>query len=85
MSIFKINLKPVIKDRDWEIHYVQSSRKDKVCGGCGKSISKTERTTTFTKRVSKGSNTDYTSKYTHGWKGDKCTDKLALELNVELP
>lgn len=85
MSIFKINLKPVIKDRDWEISYVQSSRKKKVCESCGKEISSVQHTTTFTKRISKGVNTDFISKYTHGWKGDQCTDKLAHDLNIELP
>jgi hypothetical protein len=85
MSEFKINLKPKIKERDYDVDYVKNSRKEKKCCVCNKKIYRGESATTFAKRVSKGFKTEYLTFYTCGLKNSPCTIKKAEELKISLP
>jgi hypothetical protein len=85
MSLFKINLTPLIKERDYEIKYIRSGRTTKTCSMCNQEIKVKDAATTFLKRVTKGPNTEYKSIYTCGNKNTACTINQARILNVELP
>jgi len=84
--MFKINLKPVVKDRDFEAKVVSSGRKDYKCSVCGKDIKTGSGSVTFTKRVSVGLKTTFESFRTclgHS-RHSKCTIIKAKELNIDI-
>jgi len=86
MSVFKINLKPVVKDRDYEVKFVNSGRKDYKCSICGKDIKAGESSISFTKRVTVGLKTTFNTFRTchpHGGFISDCTVKKAKELGIE--
>ncbi len=85
MSIFKINIKPIVKDRNYNVTYVHTGKKEKTCATCKKTIKIGYPATTFLKRVSVGVDTKYNSQYTCGNRNTPCTQELAKQLNVELP
>lgn len=82
MSLFKIKLQPIVKDRDWDIKTVNSSRKQKTCGICGKSIPLTVQSTTFTKRTNLGFKQTFETHYTCGTKNSPCSIHMANKLNI---
>lgn len=88
--MFKISLKPVIKDREFEIKVVQSGRKDYKCCICGAAIKNGEGSVSFTKRVSVGLKTTFETYRTCLGKNSKkpghthCTITKAKELNVDI-
>lgn len=85
MSLFKIKVTPLIKDREIEVKYVQSGRIFKKCAVCGTDINKGKPSTTFIKRNSIGDKTTYDSRHTCGDKNSACTIALAHKLDVVLP
>ncbi len=85
MSLFKINLTPIIREREYEVQYVMSGRKEKTCSVCGKHIPVGKPAVTFLKRESKGFKTQYNPLYTCGLRQSPCAQRKAQELNVELP
>lgn len=84
MSIFNFKITPKVKDRDWETKVLSSSRKHKTCAYCGSTIIPLDTNTSFTKRVTIGAETKYTTHYTHGTKESPCSLGLARKLNIEL-
>lgn len=84
MGIFNFKITPKVKDRDWEIKVLMSSRKDKNCAFCGRGIGRVETNVSFTKRTSIGANNMYDTHYTHGPKTHNCTIRFAEKLNIEL-
>jgi hypothetical protein len=85
MSIFKIKIKPIVTERQWEVNYVSKGRKDKRCSNCGRFIPIGDQSTTFTKRISTGDKTSYDTKHTCGHSFSICTMKVAQDLNITLP
>lgn len=85
MSIFKIKLLPVVKEKDWKVSYVQSSQKPKVCHVCKKNLPIGSSGTTFTKRTKVGAETKFRIYHTCGHRDNICTMRVALDLNVRLP
>lgn len=84
MGLFNFKITPRVKDRDWEVRVLYSSRKRKRCETCKKEIPLTSINTSFTKRKTTATYTDYTTYYTHGGKDNKCIIALAKKLNVKL-
>jgi len=85
--MFKINLKPVVKDRDFEVKIVQAGRKQYNCCVCSKIIDEGKPSITFTKRVSVGTKTTFETHRTCYVKDgvlSECTVKKAKQLNVNL-
>ena len=86
--MFKINLKPVVKDREFEVKVVKSGRKDYKCCICNSVIKEGSPSVSFTKRVSVGLKTTFqtyrTCHRTTGVGNTACTIKKANELNVNL-
>jgi len=85
--MFKINLKPVVKDRDYEVKFVGAGRKTYKCAICDKDIKVGEPAISFTKRVTVGMKTTFLTFRTCADKKvySECTIKKAKELNVDLP
>ena len=65
MSIFKIKISPIIKERDWEIKKVKAGRKEKNCTGCGRMIQIGDPGITFVKRRSTADKQSYHTQYAH--------------------
>jgi hypothetical protein len=84
MGIFNIKLIPIEKARDWEYKYLSSSRIKKTCVVCKKEIPKTSQNTSFMKRTSRGSHTDYETYYTCGHSLSPCTIEMKERLNIKL-
>lgn len=82
MGIFKIKLTPIEKERDWEVKYLYSSRKPKICSTCGKPISLSDPNTSFTKITSKGAKKNFETHYTHGHQFHPCTSLMADKLGL---
>lgn len=80
-SLFKIKIKPIEKDRDWEVRQIGAGRKKKVCATCSKPIAIGSPSVTFTKRKSVGAKTEYDTKHTCD---QFCAAKLAADLNIDL-
>lgn len=85
--MFKINLKPVVKDREWEAKTIASGRKDYKCCVCGADIKTGRGSVSFTKRISVGLKTTFETYRTclgNGITHTPCTVKKAKELNINL-
>jgi len=82
MGIFNIKLTPKVKDRDWEIKHLYSSRRPKVCEACGKPVGSSDPNTSFTKRTSVGAKTNYETVYTHGHDRHPCTIAIKEKLGL---
>lgn len=86
MSVFKINLRPINKDRGFEIRYIRAGRIAKQCAVCQKKIGIGKPSTTFLNRKSEGLKTSYNTLYTCGGNAhDHCTQTMAKQLDLELP
>jgi len=84
-KLFKINLIPKVKDRDWEVRNIGANRKVKMCKNCGAMLDVGDSSTTFTKRTSKGSKTDYQTIHTCSYNlKHVCAKAVAKELNIDL-
>lgn len=82
MEIFKIKLTKIVKNRDWEVKHLFSSRKRKVCAYCGKEISDIVKNTSFTKRTNVGARVTYETYYTHGHEDSQCTTEMRKKLGL---
>lgn len=84
-DLFKINLIPKVKDRDWEVKNIGSNRKNKVCEICKTDLKIRDSSTTFTKRVSKGYHTEYITHDTCNYnKNPLCAIEMSKILNIDL-
>lgn len=84
-EIFKITLKPIIKERVWEVRNIGANRKHKICEICATELPPGSPSTTFTKRVSEGMKTIYRTHHTcnHNLKSE-CALKMAEKLEINL-
>lgn len=86
MSIFKINLTPIVKEKEWDVKYIGSGRVKKTCNICKRDIKIGESSTTFTKITVIGARREFRSYHTCPVNSkSKCTQEQANQLNVELP
>lgn len=84
-DLFKINLIPKVKDRDWEVKNIGSNRKNKVCEICKTDLKIRDSSTTFTKRISKGYHTDYITHHTCNHNQNPvCAVEMSKILNIDL-
>ena len=84
-KLFKINLIPKVKDRDWEVRNIGANRKDKTCEVCKTHLPPGTASTTFTKRVSKGYKTDYLTHHTCNYNQNSvCAIEMSKILNIDL-
>lgn len=82
---FNLTLKPNIKIRDWEVRNIRSNRKEKVCKNCRAVMKVGDSSTTFTKRISKGSETNYQTIHTCNYNiKHVCAEAIAKELGIDL-
>jgi hypothetical protein len=85
MSIFKIKLQPIVKEREYKVSHVKSGRKNKTCEICHKLIIIGKSSTSFTKITSVGTKNSYETH--HACSADEktnCAKMLAEKLNTEL-
>lgn len=59
MSIFKIKVKPIVKEREYKVSHVKAGRKVKQCAICKRSILAGKPSTTFTKITSVGEKNNF--------------------------
>ena len=85
MSIFKIKLRPIIKENEWKVSYVKSSQKEKVCAYCEIKLPVGSSSTTFMKRTKIGGKTKFVTHHTCGHKKSLCTHVIAEKLQIRLP
>jgi hypothetical protein len=86
MSIFKINITPIKKEKEWDVKYIRVGRVKKVCDICKTEISRGQPSTTFTKITSVGARREFRSYHTCSLGSEKtCTQEKAEQLDVELP
>lgn len=89
MSLFKIKITPIEKDRDWGIKLIGSGRIKKTCQHCKKEIKQGEPSVTFTKITSVGSKkkfeTYHTCRFPASVNTDQsvCTQELCAKLNID--
>lgn len=84
-KLFKINLIPKVKDRDWEVRNIGSNRKNKVCEICKTDLPVRHSSTTFTKRISKGAKTEYLTHHTCNYNQNSlCAIEMSKTLNIDL-
>lgn len=84
-KLFKITLKPIVKDRDWEVRNIGANRKDKTCEICSKQLPPGHASTTFTKRTTAGMKTSYETHHTCNYhQKPECAAKMADKLNIDL-
>ena len=81
MALFKITIKPVVKDRSWKISKVKAGRIEKTCGACGKRIDVGEPAFTLLKRTSVATNNKYISHYACIY--GTCKDDLIKLLSIK--
>ena len=84
MSIFKIKLTPVLKEREWEVRNIGAGRKKKTCAVCGTDISIGSPATTFTKRDQSGLKKTFKTIDTCRSYLTKCAERQADILNINL-
>ena len=88
MSVFKIKIKPVIKERNFQVTFVKSGRKSKVCHICNTPIAAGESSVTFTKITDVGAKKKYEIYHacaiSKGGPSHKCSEKLAIKLNTPI-
>lgn len=86
MSIFKIKLQPIVKEKEWDVKYIGAGRKEKVCAICGRHIPVGDKATTFTKITEKGAKKQFlTHNVCGGSAFAECTLEMARRLQIELP
>src|SRR5688572_5980319 len=62
---FKISLRPILKDRGWEVNSVKAGKKEKICGHCKNKIPIGQPAITFVKRITKADRTSYLTQHAH--------------------
>ena len=84
-NLFKINLIPKVKDREWEVRNIGANRKDKICEVCAKMLPISTSSTTFTKRITTGSKTEYKTHHTCSHVlHPACARTMANKLDIDL-
>lgn len=85
MGLFNIKITPKVKEREWEVKHLFTSRKlGKTCEVCLQAIPIHMPNTSFTKRVTTGAETKYQTFYTCGHKDNICTVTMANRLGAQL-
>jgi len=84
MSIFKIKLIPVLKERVWEVRNISAGRIKKVCAMCQTEIPIGYPSTTFTKRDQSGYRKTFNTIHTCSSNIAKCAERQAKFLNINL-
>jgi hypothetical protein len=86
MSIFKIKIKPVIKEREYKVSHVRAGRKAKRCAICERVILVGKPSITFTKITSVGEKNNFETYHSCPINGEHshCAQKLAEKLNTDL-
>ena len=85
MSIFKIKVKPIIKEREYKASHVKSGRKVKKCAVCQRVIPIGKPSTTFTKITSVGEKNRFETYHACSVDSKRdCAKMLAEKLNADL-
>lgn len=85
MSIFKIKVKPIIKEREYKVSHVKSGRKAKRCVICDRVIMVGKPSTTFTKITSVGENNKFETYHACSIDAKRaCAKILAERLKTDL-
>lgn len=86
MSIFKINIKPIVKEKEWDVKYIRSGRTEKQCANCGRKIQIGQSSTTFTKITAKGEKRSFQTLHACGGSPvNSCTIGVFIKLKIPLP